>query len=162
MSMDAARFQVSHTFPLPSRTLFFVLGDVLHGEVRTGMVVDAGPGFRSAIHTVEMADSPSERRAYVALGFRYTSAAELDGWQGVPWEGVTLEIPAEPILHPCPCCGFRTMPDEERGSFDICPVCGWEDDRLQYADPDYRGGANEISLNQARAQFAARHDPSSF
>jgi hypothetical protein len=161
MSMRGARFQVSHTFPIPSRSLFFVLGDVLDGEVRIGMVVDAGPGFRHAIHAVEIADTPIQRRAYVALGFRYTGAAELERWQASPWEGRTLDIPAEPILHPCPCCGFRTMLDLERGSFDICPVCGWEDDRLQYADPDYRGGANEMSLNQARAKFAARHDPSS-
>ena len=26
----------------------------------------------------------------------------------------------------CLCCGYRTL--EERGAFDICPVCFWEDD----------------------------------
>jgi hypothetical protein len=32
-------------------------------------------------------------------------------------------------------------------------VCFWEDDGLQAADPDYAGGANKISLNQARRNF---------
>ncbi len=27
----------------------------------------------------------------------------------------------------CLCCGYKTL-DEKRGSFDICPVCFWEDD----------------------------------
>ncbi|HEX6367628.1 MAG TPA: CPCC family cysteine-rich protein [Longimicrobium sp.] len=72
--------------------------------------------------------------------------------------GRTLGIPAEPILHPCPRCGVRTMRELERGGFDNCPVCDREDDLVQYADPDRRGGANAISLNEARARFAPRAD----
>ena len=53
---------------------------------------------------------------------------------------------------PCPCCGFLTMP-ERRGSFTICEVCAWEDDDVQYVDPDFEGGANDPSLNQARANY---------
>lgn len=26
----------------------------------------------------------------------------------------------------CLCCGYRTL--DERGAFDICPICFWEDD----------------------------------
>ena len=37
--------------------------------------------------------------------------------------------------------------------YDICPICFWEDDGVQFADPDYEGGANEESLNAARANF---------
>ncbi len=33
----------------------------------------------------------------------------------------------KPKKYKCLCCGYKTM-DEERGSFDICPVCFWEDD----------------------------------
>jgi hypothetical protein len=159
--MNGARFRVNDAFPLRSRNLFFVLGDVVEGVVRTGMVVQAGPAhrptFREAIHAVEFADRVSERRSLVALGFRYLNDLELARWQSMPWEGAMLEIPAEPILHPCPCCGFRTMREEWRGTYDLCPVCDWEDDGVQYEDPDYRGGSNEMSLNQARARFAARH-----
>ena len=53
----------------------------------------------------------------------------------------------------CPCCGCFTM-DEGNGSFEICPVCFWEDDGSQSRDPDLDEGANGVSLNQARANFA--------
>ena len=51
----------------------------------------------------------------------------------------------------CPVCGNYEF--EEAGCYDICEYCGWEDDPLQYDNPDYEGGANHESLNQARAIF---------
>jgi hypothetical protein len=56
-----------------------------------------------------------------------------------------------PAQHPCPCCQHLTIDDP--GRFDICPVCGWEDDWLQRDDPSYWGGANELSLSEARANY---------
>ena len=56
--------------------------------------------------------------------------------------------------YPCPCCGFLTMFGPIRYTFDICPVCGWEDDEVQYDDPDHEEGANTVSLNQARSNYA--------
>lgn len=56
------------------------------------------------------------------------------------------------MMHPCPCCGYLTLP-ELRGSFTICEVCRWEDDDIQFDDPDFRSGANDVSLNEARANF---------
>ena len=55
--------------------------------------------------------------------------------------------------YPCPCCGFYTLDLEPPGTFDICPVCFWEDDPIQYDDPTYKGGANDISLLEARQNF---------
>lgn len=52
----------------------------------------------------------------------------------------------------CPCCGYYTLEDDP-GHFDICPVCGWEDDSIQSFDASYEGGANRISLNQARENY---------
>jgi len=52
----------------------------------------------------------------------------------------------------CPCCEYRTL-DSGPGCFDICPVCYWEDDNLQRNNPDYTGGANDISLNNARENY---------
>jgi Cysteine-rich CPCC len=57
-------------------------------------------------------------------------------------------------LQPCPCCGSRVL--TTLGTYEICDVCGWEDDPLQSADPDYAGGANTLSLNQARREFLKR------
>ncbi|WP_350339842.1 CPCC family cysteine-rich protein [Pararhizobium gei] len=36
------------------------------------------------------------------------------------------------------------------GDYEICDVCNWEDDPVQSADVSYAGGANEISLIEAR------------
>jgi hypothetical protein len=57
--------------------------------------------------------------------------------------------------YPCPCCGFITL--SERGGFDICPVCFWEDDGQDEHDaPEVRGGPNgALSLLAARANFRA-------
>jgi Cysteine-rich CPCC len=54
---------------------------------------------------------------------------------------------------PCPCCGYLTMREETRGTYEICPVCNWEDDGVQFADPSFWGGANIQSLNEARENF---------
>ena len=56
-------------------------------------------------------------------------------------------------MHPCPCCGYLTLDEAPPGTFDICKVCFWEDDNVQFHDPYYEGGANRVSLNQARANY---------
>lgn len=53
----------------------------------------------------------------------------------------------------CPCCGFLTRSSLEYGTFEICPICYWEDDPVQFADPDMVGGANSASLNRAQLNF---------
>jgi Cysteine-rich CPCC len=55
--------------------------------------------------------------------------------------------------YPCPCCGYLTLPEPPTGTYEICPVCFWEDDNIQFDDPDYEGGANKVSLRQARENF---------
>jgi len=57
-------------------------------------------------------------------------------------------------MYKCPCCGYLTIGDGFPGTFEICSVCFWEDDNVQFADPDYEGGANHMSLNQARKNFS--------
>jgi len=53
---------------------------------------------------------------------------------------------------PCPSCGFLVF-SEPPGSYEICAVCGWEDDHVQLKHPSMGGGANKLSLaeHQARA-----------
>ncbi|MEJ1969664.1 MAG: CPCC family cysteine-rich protein [Rhizomicrobium sp.] len=57
-------------------------------------------------------------------------------------------------LLPCDCCGAHTI--SVRGGYEICPRCGWEDDPVQARDPGFRGGANAVSLEEARAAWRAR------
>jgi uncharacterized Zn finger protein (UPF0148 family) len=54
-------------------------------------------------------------------------------------------------MMPCPCCGSLTL--RQSGAFEICPVCGWEDDPEQARDPETSGGANSMSLSLAREQW---------
>lgn len=53
----------------------------------------------------------------------------------------------------CPCCGYMTMASPPAGSYDICPVCFWEDDLTQFQNPNHTGGANFISLKQAQQNY---------
>jgi hypothetical protein len=52
---------------------------------------------------------------------------------------------------PCPSCESLTI--VVRNDYEICPVCGWEDDPVQSGDPRFAGGANQSSLNEARKHW---------
>jgi len=54
----------------------------------------------------------------------------------------------------CPVCNGYEF--EEDNDFDVCEMCGWENDGVQFDDPNYRGGANRLSLNEAKAEWVAR------
>ncbi len=54
----------------------------------------------------------------------------------------------------CPCCGFLTLHEGPPGTFQVCPVCFWEDDFVQFTDHSCRGGANRMSLDEARKNFS--------
>ncbi len=53
----------------------------------------------------------------------------------------------------CPCCGNFTLPNDEE--YEICPVCFWERDFVQEREPEFTGGANKVSLLQARENYRA-------
>lgn len=53
----------------------------------------------------------------------------------------------------CPCCGYKTLDEKPPGTHDICKICFWEDDWVQYEDPDYKEGANKVSLKEAQKNF---------
>jgi hypothetical protein len=58
------------------------------------------------------------------------------------------------MKYKCYCCGYFTLDENpEKPTFDVCPVCFWENDPLQNEKPDYSGGANEVSLIQAKKNF---------
>ncbi len=56
----------------------------------------------------------------------------------------------------CPVCEKHTF--EWENDFDICPVCGWENDGVQGADYDYWGGANELTVNESKLFFSLSQD----
>jgi hypothetical protein len=77
---------------------------------------------------------------------RYTRALE---------ENSVILPPKDGVSYRCPCCRYRTL--GERGGYEICAVCFWEDDGQDDADADMvRGGPNRaLSLTQARENFRA-------
>lgn len=56
------------------------------------------------------------------------------------------------LVFKCPVCGKYTFKSGP-GSYEICPVCGWEDDKAQYKDPNLKGGANRFSLKEYKEQY---------
>jgi hypothetical protein len=58
----------------------------------------------------------------------------------------------------CMCCGFPTLPEDS--IFEICPLCGWQDDGVQNDDPNFNGGANKLSLNEYRQKWIEDHKKS--
>ena len=51
------------------------------------------------------------------------------------------------IKYKCPCCGYYTFDVPTGKTFDICPICFWEDDGGE------AGGANSVSLETAKENF---------
>lgn len=45
------------------------------------------------------------------------------------------------------------MEHNEAVYHDICPVCFWENDPIQNDNEKYVGGANDISLSEAKANY---------
>ena len=60
------------------------------------------------------------------------------------------------VKYPCPCCGSLVFA-ESPGSYDICPVCGWEDDLSQLRFPT-TGGANPPLVECQRTFARSKSD----
>lgn len=60
------------------------------------------------------------------------------------------------IKHVCPCCGYDYKYIGFNGDYSICPICQWEDDPVQLKDPYFRGGANQLSLNEYQILWHAK------
>jgi len=66
------------------------------------------------------------------------------------WEATRLR-PLDEGAFLCPVCA-EAVPGR-MGTYEICPRCGWEDDPVQSADSSYVGGANAVSLDEARSAW---------
>jgi hypothetical protein len=63
---------------------------------------------------------------------------------------------AEQKNFPCPSCGFEVF-SAPPGSYEICELCGWEDDHVQLRFPAMAGGANKASLAEHQLQVLAAY-----
>ncbi|BBH67790.1 hypothetical protein ACTI_44750 [Actinoplanes sp. OR16] len=64
--------------------------------------------------------------------------------------------PVSDVSYTCPCCGHATL--SERGGYEICSECSWEDDGQDEHDSFIiRGGPNgRQSLDDARAEYISK------
>lgn len=51
----------------------------------------------------------------------------------------------------CPCCDYYTL--IERGQYDICPICFWEDDGINLDQLDNYSDPNHLTLREGRQNF---------
>jgi len=64
--------------------------------------------------------------------------------------GDAVEVLGEPErMADCRCCGSLSI--HERGVYEICPVCFWEDDGLQ--DLDTVSGPNHMTLREGKKNY---------
>lgn len=80
-----------------------------------------------------------------------TSSYLADALGGILNEQPPTIVGESRQLEACPVCAFRTL--DERGHYDICKVCGWED--AGDTDLNTYSGPNRMTLAEGRANFAA-------
>jgi hypothetical protein len=82
----SALFRVEETFAIHSRRLFVLVGEIVEGTVRTGMLVQVslnGAVFVTApVSGVEFVDGPG-RRSRIGLTVRYEDDDDLAFWRGL-------------------------------------------------------------------------------
>lgn len=54
-------------------------------------------------------------------------------------------------LKQCPCCDYFTLTN--RGNYEICEICFWEDDGQDLTELIIHSGPNHITLGEARMNF---------
>lgn len=98
------------------------------------------------IYDLDQAENPDLKEGYNKLSVNeYKKEYEKKLAENPSYDYLEEHRP-NPTPHKCPVCGEYEFEDE--GSFDICPICGWEDDGYYEG-----GGANDMSLEEAIANF---------
>ena len=90
---------------------------------------------------------------YAPLSIDEDVVAKLADWFATYSTLRNVYAPASEGPYSCPCCGHVTL--AERGGYEICDECGWEDDGQDDHDADVaRNGPNGgMSLEDARAAY---------
>lgn len=96
-------------------------------------------------------DPRHDRLLHAALAHSYVGVINTYLERRLGQLGTHETILGEPEqLVRCPCCDYHTL--SERGGYDICRVCFWEDDGTSEANA--YSGPNHMTLGEARASFS--------
>ena len=114
-----------------------------------GEVVSADSTHVYFFHCTQIADGSRTIAVDTPVTFEVV-AGQRGRWEAVNVSAVSVSANS----FACPVCG-RVVDGPSR-SYELCPTCDWEDDPVQYDDPGYGGGANVLSLNDARTAWVTR------
>lgn len=73
--------------------------------------------------------------------------------EGKPTHMKEEEQPHREDYVPCPCCGYRTIPNHGDAIAYICPVCFWEIDVFLSGEEEPSDENHGLTLNEARKNF---------
>jgi hypothetical protein len=99
---------------------------------------------------------PSKYDPLLRLAMLYETFGVRNSWlqatlSEMAGSDLSIEVVGEPEeMLECRCCEYLTI--RERGVYEICPVCFWEDDGSQ--ELDRMSGPNHMTLREARGNFS--------
>lgn len=152
---------VEHVYDAPSGMDHYSIyllssleGDVSYGYARNW----TGQAFR-----LEPDMLPSDMLFFTNLEEARAAAGNvLNEERGIlPFRYDKARYTDESTLHYCLCCGYQTIEGHKTDfgyttppeTYDICPICFWEDAPVDYSKPDIAIGPNHVSLKQAQRNF---------
>lgn len=101
------------------------------------------------VYDLDQSENPDSHDGFNELSLNEYKKAFEQKLKGNPGYDYLSEHQPAKKPHMCPVCGEYQFVDD--ASYDICPVCGWEDDG--YFE---NGGANGVSLEEAKKDFAEK------
>lgn len=97
--MTEAKFYAIGSFLIRSRNLLVIVGDVLEGEVRTGMTIHVPFGAIDIAHrvaSIERVEVTHEAKLYVGVALEYEHEDDLENVLALcPGGGETLSLRSE-------------------------------------------------------------------
>lgn len=91
--------------------------------------------------------SPHSQGTTAFLADEFCDGSKEAGHEIVRFETAKLNI------HPCPCCGLITIPNNGDALAYICPVCFWEIDLFIQGDDEASDQNNGLTLSEARKNY---------
>ncbi len=101
------------------------------------------------VYDLDQTENPDSHDGFNELSLNEYKKAFEEKVKEYPDYDYFEENKPAPAPHKCPVCGEYEFEDE--ACYDICPICGWEDDGYFEG-----GGANEMSLEEAREDFVKK------
>lgn len=121
---------------------------LLNSNERKVKLEDAFAEF-GGLTDVSDADTNLYLRKYIKIEMRFVKNSYIQGILSKHFSAKVIVVGNEPKLYRCYCCGYKTL--EERGGYDICEVCYWEDTGSN--EEERHSGPNHMTLKEGKRNF---------